>query len=90
MEMKTKKKNQNLHDGLIPQGTECKFSFWNLYKAAQGKEISKEEKNNFINSSQEEKNNKIKKWVAQAQWTCEDRIGSDGMTYTAFAPKLSI
>lgn len=46
--------------------------------------MGSEEMDAFTNLSQEEKNKKVKEWAEQAHWIVEDRIGSDGITYTAF------
>lgn len=80
-------KNQNQQNSQIPYGLECHYSFWDLSEAALGSKISKEEKNDFLELSQDKKNRQIKLWVEQAGWIGEDRIGSDGKTYTAFSPK---
>lgn len=87
MEMKKKRKNQKTYNSVIPQGKECRYSFWDLYRQAHGKEMSVEEKNTFMELAQTEKNKKIKEWAVQVRWIYEDRIGSDGVTYTAFAPQ---
>lgn len=73
----------------IPQDKECNYSFWDLYKEVYGRDASDNEKSAFTALSQAEKNKKIKRWVEQVQWIYEDRIGADGATYTAFAPKGS-
>ncbi len=86
---KISKMKQNQTASLIPLNEECKYSFWDLYKAAFRLEASEKVKNTFYNLSQEMKNSTVKKWAEKAHWLVEDRIGSDGITYTAFSQPTS-
>jgi hypothetical protein len=65
---------------------ECNFSFSDLYKAAYGKNLSKDEKKKFINLSQEEINNLVLKWAKKAGWKIERKRGNDKEVYIAFHP----
>jgi hypothetical protein len=79
-----KKNLKNQPHITIPEDAECSFSFWDLYKAVFGKDASEDFKKEFSSYTQEEKNVLVKKWAEQVHWTIDDRIGSDGVTYTAF------
>lgn len=80
-------KNQNQGNSQIPYGLECHYSFWDLSEAALGAKVSKDDKKDFLELSQEKKNKQIKIWANRAGWVYEDRVGSDGKIYTAFSPK---
>ncbi len=67
---------------------ECAFSFNDLYKAAFNENPSDEMLQNFSRLPQEEKNGVVKDWAQKAGWQTITRLGSDGITYTAFAPKF--
>lgn len=64
----------------------CCFSFENLYSAAFGKPISDSIRTSLRNVTQQEKNGIVKLWVARTngRFECEDRLGTDGIVYTAF------
>ena len=87
MKVMKNQKNQNQGNSQIPYGLECHYSFWDLSEAALGIKVSKDDKKNFLELSQNKKNEQIKHWADTAGWVCEDRRGSDGKIYTAFAPK---
>ncbi len=67
-------------------GIECAYSFDDLYFAATSKHLSALESERFLQLSQDEKNHLVRQWANQAKWMVEDRIGSDGLTYSAFWP----
>ncbi len=62
----------------------CRYSFQNLFDAAN----QYFDKPLFYKLSQEDINRKCKELCALANWGWEDRLGSDGIVYTAFAPYL--
>jgi len=65
---------------------ECAYSFDDLYQAAYGKPIDISDKEKFQARPQEEINTMVRSWVKKAGWMMEERAGSDGKTYLAFAP----
>ena len=65
---------------------ECSYSFWDLFEAANKRQATVTEKNNFQKITQEERNKLVKKWAKKASWGVDDRVGSDGKIYTAFCP----
>lgn len=67
-------------------GIECAYSFEELYKAAFGRSLTKKEKLEFQESSQEEINNLVLVWAQKAKWTTDKRSGTDGREYIAFYP----
>lgn len=68
---------------------ECKYSFYDLFRAAYKKEPTIEEIAHFENLSQEEKNDQIKVWAHDADWDTQDIQGDDGVMYRAFAPTFN-
>lgn len=66
--------------------TYCNYSFEALYLAAFGKNISKTSLAKMKKYSQEKINFLVEKWAAVAGWNTEEKIGSDGIRYIAFAP----
>jgi hypothetical protein len=62
----------------------CSYSFEDLFKAAR--EIFN--KKIFYSKSQTQINEYVKKLCIKAKWGWEDRVGVDGVVYTAFAPFL--
>lgn len=70
-------------------GVECSYSFWDLFVCAHGREPSETEKQSFYAATQDERNIRIKKWAELASWDIDERIGTDGLLYTAFAPTFT-
>jgi hypothetical protein len=67
-----------------PSHTSC-MSFRDLFELAHGRPWTPEEHHRFQTASQDERNRLVKQLAAQAGGIAvEDRIGSDGQTYTAF------
>lgn len=64
----------------------CCYSFLDLFRAARGRDWSEEEREEFNNLPQEEKNRVVREMVAKTggKWACEDRTWMDGKVYTAF------
>ena len=61
-------------------------SFDDLFRAVHGRGFTPEEAQAFAQLTQVEKNQAVKQLVAQTSGTfvCEDCLGSDDVTYTAF------
>lgn len=70
-------------------GIECSYSFWDLYKTAFGEDPSDEYKQEFFQMSQDERNKAVSEWAQKAGWETDERVGSDGLVYTAFAPTFT-
>jgi hypothetical protein len=64
----------------------CKYSFSDLFEAVHNRALDQTEAMKFVLVSQDEKNKIVKELANLAGWKTEDRIGSDGKTYTAFSP----
>lgn len=62
----------------------CQFSFGDLYQARFGRHFSVQEKARLYALPQTERNNIVRRWAAEANWLSEDRVGLDGVVYTAF------
>jgi len=62
----------------------CAYSFQDLFNTA-GVTIKKEE---FYSLPQDEINSRVKDLCTKINWEYEDRVGSDGKIYTAFAPTI--
>jgi len=64
----------------------CCFSFDDLHKAAFGRLMAVEEADSLRRQTQDEKNATVREWTARTNgaFRCEDRLGTDGVTYTAF------
>ncbi len=69
----------------------CCFSFEDLYEAAFQKKMTDSIQTSLKNITQEEKNEIVKDWVKRTEqkgddlrFLCEDRLGTDGIIYTAF------
>lgn len=69
-------------------GVECRYSFWDLYEAAFGKKVDAEYREEFFSMSQNKRNREVEKWAEISNWQVEKRIGTDGLTYFAFAPSF--
>ncbi len=70
-------------------GIECNFSFFDLFRAAFKREPTVEEIAHFENLPQSGKNELVKEWAQEAAWETQDKMGSDGQLYTAFAPTFN-
>tara|TARA_Y100000389_G_C17022133_1_gene299324 strand:- start:73 stop:273 length:201 start_codon:yes stop_codon:yes gene_type:complete len=62
----------------------CRYSFSDLFRAA-GKTLNK---TYFFSLPQEDINRYVKELCKIAKWQWEDRVGTDGVLYTAFAPAI--
>lgn len=62
------------------------YSFDDLFHAVKRREMTESEARQFRNMTQDEKNRMVKQLVDQSDgaFKSEDRVGSDGRTYTAF------
>lgn len=67
-------------------GPECKYSFKDLYAAAYNKQPTADELQGLYALPQEIRNGIVKQWAEKAGWGVEDRLGTDGVNYTAFCP----
>lgn len=67
---------------------ECAYSFKDLYNAAFGKPPTEVELSALYALPQEERNHVVKDWARQAGWGTKERMGSDGVRYTAFCPEF--
>ena len=64
--------------------TTCAYSFQDLFDAA-GAELDPE---TFYRLSRKTINRYVKRLCDKAGWAWEDRVGDDGVIYTAFAPSM--
>lgn len=62
----------------------CNYSFQDLFDAAG----LKLDMSFFLDTPQYVINDYVKELCKIAHWHCEDRVGTDGIVYTAFAPVL--
>lgn len=66
-------------------GPECHFSFADLFFAAKGRMWTPDEEAEFKNLTQDQRNEWVSILVSVApQFTTQDKIGADGLTYRAF------
>lgn len=66
-------------------GRECQYSFDDLFRLANEREWTAAEKNDFMQLDQEARNQEVKRLADKAgDIRTEDRLGTDGVTYTAF------
>jgi hypothetical protein len=67
-------------------GKSCCYSFDDLFRAAHQRDMSEAERSAFAALDQPGKNLAVKQMVTKTggRFTCEDRTGTDGLTYTAF------
>jgi len=63
----------------------CNYSFQDLFRKAQFQIDIKL----FYNMSQNDKNILVKKLCKQINWGYEDRLGTDGIIYTAFSAEFN-
>ena len=65
------------------------YSFDDLFRAVRRRDMTEPEARQFRNMTQGEKNKIVKRMVKKSNGTFkyEDRVGSDGQTYTAFETK---
>lgn len=68
-------------------GIECAYSFADLYAAGHGLLPDPDTVLKFAALDQRAKNTVVKSWAELANWYTVDRVGTDGVTYTAFAPE---
>lgn len=69
-------------------GVECLYSFWDLFDKAHGRKATDEERATFFLLPHDKRNILIRKWAVLASWEVDERTGTDGKTYTAFAPRF--
>lgn len=70
-------------------GHECRYSFDELFRLAHDREWTAEEKSAFMALDQATRNREVKRLADQAGCVqTEDRVGTDGVTYTAFWVEL--
>jgi len=62
----------------------CQFSFNDLHQAAFGRPLTEAERRELYALTQEERNERVGEWAKIAHWQTEDRVGADGIEYTAF------
>ena len=66
-------------------GLECRYSFDDLFRLAHGRDWTAAEKRAFLALEQGARNGEVRRLAERAGCVrTEDRLGSDGMTYTAF------
>ena len=64
---------------------ECKYSFDDLFRLANDRDWTIEEKRVFLAMDQDARNEEVKRLAKKAGCIrTEDRQGTDGLTYTAF------
>jgi len=68
---------------------ECAFSFADLFRAAQNREPTEQELVALYALPQDLRNEKVQRWAQTAGWETRARVGTDGQTYLAFAPKFN-
>ncbi|HKJ17006.1 MAG TPA: hypothetical protein VJ984_06650 [Xanthomonadales bacterium] len=66
-------------------GRECQYSFDDLFRLANERDWTAAEKNDFMLLDQDARNQEVKRLAGMAGGVrTEDRLGTDGLTYTAF------
>ena len=66
-------------------GRECNYSFAELFRLANQRSWTDDERQRFMALDQHERNAVVKKFASAAGCVrTEDRLGSDGLIYTAF------
>lgn len=65
---------------------ECAYSFTDLYSAAFKKPPEAGELEQLYALPQAERNTVVQEWAQLAGWGTRQRIGTDGVEYTAFCP----
>ena len=66
-------------------GRECQYSFDDLFRLANDRDWSAEEKDAFMALDQNARNVEVKSLARKAGCIrTEDRLGTDGLIYTAF------
>ncbi len=65
-------------------GIECDYGFWDLYRAAYGREAEVLDMEQLYALSQDERNEVVAKWAHMAGWRTDWRVGTDGLRYLAF------
>jgi len=67
---------------------ECDYSFQDLYKVAFKRAPKKVELGKFSKMPLGKRNEVIKKWSRLAGWETQEKFGTDGNLYIAFAPRF--
>ena len=67
---------------------ECNYSFQDLYKAAFKRAPNKAELIKFSKLSLPKRNKILKEWVNLVGWETQEKLGTDGEIYIAFAPQF--
>ena len=63
----------------------CELGFVDLFRMAHGRRWTEQEKRVFLDLDQEGRNEAVRDWARRAGGiVTEDRIGTDGVIYTAF------
>ncbi len=64
----------------------CCYSFDDLHSAAFGRPMTEQEKRSLYALPRAQINETVREWVARTEgrFACEDRLGDDGLVYTAF------
>lgn len=67
------------------------MGFADLFRMAHGRAWTEQEERSFRGMSQPDRNDAVKGWAKRAGGiVTEDRVGTDGVTYTAFWPDPGI
>lgn len=63
----------------------CELGFDDLFRMAHGRAWTEAEERSFRDMSQPDRNDRVKSWAKRAGGIMtEERVGTDGSTYTAF------
>lgn len=62
----------------------CQFSFDDLFQARFRRKMNESEKSELYALDQADRNKRVGEWAKKVGWYTEDRIGTDGVEYTAF------
>lgn len=65
-------------------GDNCRWSFDDLHQAAHSRRMTDQEKQRLYALGQNARNIIVQGWADRAAWQTENRIGSNGIKYTAF------
>lgn len=64
---------------------DCELGFADLFRMAHGRAWTAQEARMFADMGQQDRNEAVKDWAGRADGiVTEDRVGTDGITYTAF------
>jgi len=64
----------------------CAYSFDDLHQVVFGCTMTEAEKTALYDLPQTDRNAQVGEWARKIGWQTEDRLGSDGVIYTAFWP----